>query len=270
VTSTPRAHDVTGIRALTAAAAVQGGRGLFRRDWYVDDAWIKATWLGNDAVTLVLVAPLLLASTAGVRRGSVRAAVLQAGLLAYCSYNYAFYLLGARLNVFFPLYVALVLIASCLLARALMHTNVSADHFSGGIAARLAGGWMICVGAGLGLVWLLLWARYVFLDVPTPVPSDAFRLVAALDLTIITPGLVTAGVLVWQRRPWGFFSGALTAIGGTGYLLVLAVNATLAWSRNAADAIEMAVWGSLAILMCTTAAILVRNVLPARLTEASP
>jgi hypothetical protein len=244
---------------LVAGAAVQSTLGLWRRNWYVDDPWVKDTWLGNDAVTLLVVVPLLLGSFIAARHGSTRAFVLWSGLVAYCGYNYAFYLFGAALNVFFPLYVTLVLTSAALLARIL----TAAPHAKAirTIAApRWIGAWLLFVGCALGAVWLFIWARFVFFGQPTPIAVDEFRLVAALDLTIITPALVSTGVLIWRRHAWGDFGGALAATGGGAYLLVLAVNSSLAWAGgNAQASAEAALWSTLSLLMLASAAVLLAH-----------
>jgi hypothetical protein len=100
---------------LAALMTAQSLTGLVAPEQYRDVEWIKATWWGNDWLTLVVAAPLLLMSSSGARRGSARSFLLYAGGVAYVIYNYAFYLLGAALNLFFPLYVVLVVLASVIL-----------------------------------------------------------------------------------------------------------------------------------------------------------
>jgi hypothetical protein len=238
---------------LTAAAAAQAALGLSRRDWYTDDPWVRSTWFGNDAVTLVVVVPLLLVFS---RPGSPRNAAVHTGLIAYCAYNYGFYLFGAALNVFFPLYVLLVLLSAILLARGLARTTPPPAARTSPVTRPVAI-WLVFVGTGLASVWLGLWARYVFLGEPVPVRPDVFRLVAALDLTIISPALVTSGILMWRRRSWGDSTATVASVGASAYLLVLSVNAAIAWaSGNGAAQSEALLWTTLAAIMTATAATL--------------
>src|SRR5688572_7944168 len=97
---------------------VQSALGLLLRGQYRDVEWITATWLGNDWVTLVIALPLLVVSLVSTTRGSARALLLWLGTLAYALYNYTYYLLGAALNAFFPLYVAAIICAALALIRA--------------------------------------------------------------------------------------------------------------------------------------------------------
>jgi len=78
---------------------------------YRDVEWIRATWFGNDWVTLILSLPLLGISLVLARRGAVRGQVLGLGMLGYSTYNYGFYLFVAALNAFFPLYAILLVLS---------------------------------------------------------------------------------------------------------------------------------------------------------------
>ena len=97
-----------GILAMVVAGlmGIQATLGLIFSGQYRDVVWIRETWFGNDWVTLVVAVPALVLASRIAARGSSRAHVVRLGLLAYAVYNYAFYLFGAALNVFFPVYVA--------------------------------------------------------------------------------------------------------------------------------------------------------------------
>jgi len=101
--------------ALSVAVAVLMGSqsvlGLSLPGEYRDVEWIRATWFGNDWVTLILSLPLLGISLVLARRGAVRGQVLGLGMLGYSTYNYGFYLFVAALNAFFPLYAILLVLS---------------------------------------------------------------------------------------------------------------------------------------------------------------
>jgi len=89
--------------------AVQAALGLLFSDRDRDADWIRATWFGNDLVTLSIAVPLLVAGAVSARRGSSCGLLVWLGVLGYSVYNYAFYLFGAALNAFLLLYaIALV------------------------------------------------------------------------------------------------------------------------------------------------------------------
>lgn len=91
-----------------------------------------------------------------------------------------------------------------------------------------------------------MWATHVFGGRPTPVEPEAFKVVAALDLSLMVPTLVFGGVLLWRRRPWGYLISAVVTTQGALYLLVLSVNSFVAVRRGLAEAPgELPVWGTL-------------------------
>src|SRR5688572_6377085 len=101
---------------LTVSVAIlmllQSSLGLLYSGQYRDVEWIASTWQGNDWVTLVIALPILAAGATLARRSSARGLLLWLGALGYALYNYAYYLFGAALNVFFPLYLGAVIAAA--------------------------------------------------------------------------------------------------------------------------------------------------------------
>ena len=179
------------IAALMAAQAVLG---RVLEGQYRDVAWIRATWFGNDLVTLLLAVPLLVTALVLVRRGSVRALILWLGVLGYSAYNYAYYMLGAALNAFFPLYVLLLVLSVVTLILVVSRVDASqVAAFRAQTPVRAIGGYLIFVAVGLSLVWFGMWAAYVFAGRPTPVEPEAFKLVAALDTSIMVSLMAFGG-----------------------------------------------------------------------------
>jgi len=247
---------------LAGLMAVQSALGLAYPNLYRDVGWIRATWYGNDLVTLVIGAPLLFLAASSPSR-SHRDALLMVGALAYAAYNSAFYLLGAALNVFFPIYVASFVLAAATLTLAISRVDFEdlAAHASSPFHARIVGGYFVVVGLGLASVWLAIWAAYAFFDRPTPVAPDAFRLIAALDLSLMVPGLVAGGLLIWRRRPAGYLIAPVAGIQAALYLLVLAVNSIVFIRRGLSAAPgELPLWGTLFVFTASATATLLRRV----------
>ncbi len=247
---------------LAVLMATQALLGLLAPGAYRDVAWIKAAWFGNDLVTLLVAVPLLLGAMRSASRGSTRARLIWLGVLGYAVYNYAYYLLGAALNVFFALYALTFVVATGALILGLVGTSATsvARDFPSGTPTALLGGYYVFVAAGLSVVWLGTWAAYAFAGRPTPVETEAFRLVAALDLTLMVPALVTGGVLLWRRSPWGYVIAAVAGVQATLYLLVLTVNSTVAIARGLAAAPgELPIWGPLLALTVTATTWLIRS-----------
>lgn len=235
--------------ALAGIMAIQSLTGLALPSLYEDTGYVLGTWFGNDLVTLTLATPLLVAGLLMNRRGGVRGRLLWVGGLGYAAYNYAFYLLGATLNAFFPLYVLALVLAGAGLILVLVRTDPDQIRasFAEGTPVRAVGGYLVLVASVLTLVWFGMWAGHVFSgrDVPGGDPA-AFRLVAALDLTLMVPALGVGGVLLWRRRAWGYVIAPLAGIQGSLYLFILALNGGLFIVRGMAEwPGEIPVWGGL-------------------------
>ena len=227
----------------------QSALGLVFRERYLDVEWIATTWLGNDWVTLTVALPLLVAGLAWASRGSIRALLLWLGILAYALYNYAYYLFGAALNVFFPLYLAAEIAAA--LAMILAASSISpldlASSFSRKTPVLVIGGYFAFVGIALACTWFALWAAHVFAGRPTPVEPDAFKIVAALDTVLMAPALAIGGLLLSQRIAWGYVISAAAGIQASLYLTVLSINSIIFVVRGLASPPgEIPLWSSLA------------------------
>jgi hypothetical protein len=225
--------------------------------------YVGATWFGNDWITLGLAVPLLMVGLFLEQRHSLLGRLVWLGTLGYGAYNYAFYLFGAALNAFFPLYVVIFILSGLALMLVLSRTDVGKvrSRFNARTPVRLVGGYLVFVATGLTVVWLALWALHVFGGQPTPVEPEAFKLVAALDLTVMVPVLAGGGVLLWQRRSWGYIIAAIAGIQGTLYLLILTVNGALLIQQGLAEAPgELPVWGTLTVATGAATALLLANV----------
>jgi hypothetical protein len=252
---------------LLVVMASQASMGLVFPALYRDVEWIRAAWYGNDWVTLAIAVPLFVIGLVRATGGSVRGLLLWLGLIGYAVYNYAFYLFGAALNAFFPLYVAALVLAVVVLIIVLSSTDVSraAESLRPTTPIRLIGGSLIFIGTGLASVWIAMWAAYVFAGRPTPVEPEAFKLVAALDLSLMVPALIAGGVLIWRRMPWGLVISGIASIQGALYLLGLSVSSVVAIRRGLASAPgELPIWAPLTILTTIVALVLVANVRPQR------
>lgn len=249
--------------AVLSGMLIQALTGILFADVYRDVEWIKASWYGNDWVTLVAACPLLLFGLTRAGAGLERGFLVWLGLMGYALYNYAFYLLGAALNALFPLYLTLVVTSAIVLIVAFQHLDVSriAASVRPRAPIRFVGASLFLVGFGLASVWIATWAAYVFAGRPTMVEPEVFKLVAALDLSLMVPALGAAGVLVWRRTRWGFVWAAIASIQAALYLLVLSVNSLVLARRGLASFPgELPIWGPLTILTGVVAMVVLMNV----------
>jgi hypothetical protein len=108
---------------------------------------------------------------------------------------------------------------------------------------------------------MAMWAAYIFAGRPTPVEPEAFKLVAALDLSLMVPALMMGGVLLWRHMPWGYVVAAIAATQGALYLFVLSVNSLVAIQRGIARPPgELPIWAPLTIFTAAMAVLMLANV----------
>jgi len=210
--------------AIAVLMIASSALGLFVHGLYRDTAWGREAVRGGDLVTLVVVAPLLIATLIFAVRGSARAQPVLLGLLVYSAYNYAYYVFGAAFNDVFLLHIALFSASVFGLACALAGVDAEAirSRLRADTAARWIGAMLVVVGALQGLLWGVLIVRYAVTgELLHDIPVAGQHLVFALDLGLLMPTLVLAGILLFRRTAFGYTLGAAMALMGAAYQLNL-------------------------------------------------
>jgi hypothetical protein len=206
---------------LVASAAGLSIDGLYR-----DGPWAREALRGGDLTTLLLAAPVLVWSLILSIRGSRTAQAAWIGALAYGIYNYAYYAFGAAFNDIFLLHIAVLTLSIWATALAVVSLDVGAvaAAFRVGRAARWIGGFLVVVGTILGGLWVFLAIRFAVTgELMADIPADGIHLVFAVDLSLLVPALVVAGVLLWRRTRIGVVFGAVMTVMGTLYQVNLLV-----------------------------------------------
>ena len=219
------AYVVSAIVATASVVASVGGLSI--KDLYQDDtSWATAALRGGDLVTLVVAVPTLVVAMVLASRGSSRARLVWIGALAYTVYNFAFYVFGAAFNDLFLVHV--VAFSSSIFALILTMTNMDASTIAVGYRARMpvraVAALLILVGVVFATLWSVLSISYAVSGSLSlgAAPLQGMHLVFAIDLSLMVPGMVLAGVLLWRRRPWGFVMGTAMSVFGAIYQLNLA------------------------------------------------
>jgi hypothetical protein len=183
--------------------------GLLTDGLYRDNTWSTSAFRGTDAATLVLVVPTLLIALLLARRGSVGARLVWLGVLAYGVYNYAFYLFGTAFDDAFLLYAAALGLSLALLVFATPRVLPLVAAPDRG-PLRTVGGYLIAVGVLFGALWTAQSLTFVATGrLPRVITDPGLHTstVFALDLTLVVPWLVIAGVLLWSRTAAGMALG---------------------------------------------------------------
>jgi hypothetical protein len=252
---------------IAALAVFASAGGLFLDGTYRDNTWVTSAWRGNDAVTLGLAVPLLVASMLRSRLGSLRARLVWLGMLAYTLYGYAFYLFGAAFNRFFLVYAALLALSILALLSTLgrMDVEAVASRFRAGASVRWIAGYMLLTAAGIGGAWVASCLAFVFEGtIPQVITASGHPtgIVFAVDLSLLVPFMALGAIELWRRRPWGYVLGVIMNVKGATYTLALAIGSALAERAGVANAAaEIPLWLSFSALS-TVAALLLLGRLP--------
>jgi hypothetical protein len=178
------------------------GHGLYR----YDTVFKAAIFRGTDAVTLFAAVPLLTFATLLYRRGTPRGALVLAGTLLFFVYNSASLALGAAYNALFLVYVAYV--SASFFAFVLVFTSIDRDrlatHIRPGLPRRGIAIFLFLTGMVV-FVWLIdIVGALLRGDVIEGLATYTTEVTYVLDLGLIVPAALLAGVLLLRRAPLGY------------------------------------------------------------------
>jgi hypothetical protein len=188
-------------------------RGLY----YWDTVSSAAQMQANDLVALTLGLPLLAISSWLAGRGSLRGRLLLAGTLGFILYTYITMAFGAQYNALFLVYTTLFSLSLFAFVLVMMTFDIQTlpTHFSGQLPRGWIVGLLFFAAAFLSLAWL---GRIAATFAPGTVPAlenTTSMFIQAMDLGLIVPVCLLAGILLLRRQPWGYL---LASVGLTKFL----------------------------------------------------
>lgn len=191
---------------IAVLATIASVGGLLLDGLYRDNAFVKTTWLGNDAATLFLAVPILVTALIFSLRGSFKAQLVWMGMLDYVLYNYAFYLFGAAFNWFFLIYVTLVGLSIFALVFGLTNLDVNkiCQQFRERTPVKQIGGYFLFVAFGLTLVYFIQSIAFITTgEAPAIITKSGHvtNVIFALDLTLLIPWFVLGALWLMKRKP---------------------------------------------------------------------
>jgi hypothetical protein len=207
--SLPVKHNLTLIYALSfiiailmAAASVAGL--LCQTSVYPTDELLQS-FLPNDVANLLIGLPMLLASMWLTRRGKLIGLLFWPGALFFVLYNYIVYVFAMPLNLAFLAHLALVMLSVYTLIGLFTSIDgkVVQQRLSGTVPERLAGG----ILAGLGLLFFLIVIGTIVNAFISHTQIAETELALHIADFLITPAWVVCGVLLWQRKAFGYVAG---------------------------------------------------------------
>ena len=221
-------------RAVALLLVVSSVLGLTQVGWYDETDITFAAFIGQDAVSLLLAAPLLLLSAQWARTGSPSAIVCWMGALFYLAYSYYFYVVGAKFNAFFPVYIALVSMSAygaLFLFHALDHRAFS-RAFAPGLPVRAIASFLIALAIAFAALWSIVIARTLHDGVELDIVT---RTVISIDGVILLPLIFFGGLWMWRGETLGFALAGLLLIkvAATFFTLVVTTGLAVRWGQPA-------------------------------------
>lgn len=210
--------------------AVSSASGLFWSEIYkYETVRLAMTLKGQDFVTLFIVIPICICSMLSARKGNMRGMLSWLGVLAYLVYQNLLYSLATAFNVLYLIYV----IAFSLSAAIFISVSLSIDfvtirrQFTKRFPVWITGVYELTMATMLALLWISnIIERYSHGTMGKDNPELYYRQISeALDLGIIVPLCFSAGNLLLQKRPVGFYLTGIVLMKGA--TLLLGFGATL-------------------------------------------
>lgn len=182
---------------------------IWGQGWYRYDTPIGAlSFKAGDLITLFLAVPVLIVSFVLYRQVSLRGGLLLTGALSYFLYTYTSLGFGATYNNLFLVYVLIFSASLFGLIVALTSFDVQAlpAHFAETLPRRGIGIFLVVSGIILSLIWMVLSIIPALLQSKAPPEAYFYTtfMTGIVDIGIVAPVLIVAGVLILRRAPIGY------------------------------------------------------------------
>ena len=234
-------------------------RGLY----YWDTVSSVAQMQANDLVVLLLGLPLLAISFWLTLRGSLRGRLLLTGTLGFILYTYITMCFGAAYNQFFLVYVSLFSLSlfAFIMSMSSFDLKTLPDHFSENLPRGWIAGLLFFAAAFLSLAWL---GRIAVTFTPGSIPAlenVTSMFIQAMDLGIIVPMCVIAGVLLLRRAAWGYL---LASVGLLKFLTmgiaVSLMGLNMARVGVSVSMVELVIFPAIALVNLVMVAVLLKHI----------
>jgi hypothetical protein len=251
------AYEFTSLRGETVTIY---GHGLYR----FDSLSYAAQAIAQDAVTLLLGLPLLIAGIVLTRKGSLRGRLLLTGTLGYLLYTYTSYSFLSAYNPFFLIYVALFSLSlfAFILSMMGLDPEMIKQQISDKFPRRGIAIFLWIIAGFLTLAWLgRIVPPLVAGTPPFGLESYTTLVIQALDLGVIVPTSALTASLLWQGRPWGYTLSAVVLVKGLtmgAALVAMIIMQTLAGIE--VSPVESVMFSGIALAALVFTLIMFRNV----------
>lgn len=195
------------------------GRGIYHRD----PTFNAGIFIGTDLIALIAL-PVLIYAMILYRRGSLRGRFLLLGMLVYFLYYGVSLAIGSMYNSIFLVYIALF--SASLFATILVFSSIDTASLPARVSPRMPHRgiaiFLIIAGVSVSLIWLLdIITSLLTGQAPANMGTYTTNITDVLDIGVITPSCVIAGILLLRRRPLGYPIASSMLILCTGIGLVV-------------------------------------------------
>ena len=205
--------------AIVVLSVVSTLLGLLRPDHYRDHPDVLAALAVQDLTILLVGVPVLVVGLWFATRGSLRGYVVWLGAIAYMTYMWASIVFTVAWNEFFLGYVALFGLSLFTLVGGVVGVDEEAIYRAvhGRLSAVVYAVFLWVIAVGLALLWLGEFVPPVIEGSPPTIVEElgeSSGVSAAIDLAVVVPAAVIAGVWLYRERPWGYVLGGVVLILG--------------------------------------------------------
>jgi hypothetical protein len=183
--------------------------------YYYDTVSSAAQMQANDLTTLVLGLPLLAISTVLACRGSLRGRLLMTGTLGFFLYTYMSMCFATAFNQLFLVYITLYGLSLFAFILAMMSFDLASlpAQFSARLPRRSIAALLITAGVFLMVAWIGGRIAPPLLQGTIPALENVTTMVIqVMDLALILPLVVLSGILLLQRKPWGYLLASVAVM----------------------------------------------------------
>jgi hypothetical protein len=183
--------------------------GLLHPDLYSSATpnWLAQT-VGQDAIDLFLIAPLLTVSALYAYYGNRLARMIWGGTVTYMVYTFLIYCFSVKFNSFFGAYCAILGLSVFSVVSFLKRAGHEVVHISDSRFIKTSAVYFIAVPVAFSVLWLM---EIVPASAAGTIPSSVAEAglptnpVHVIDLSMFLPAVFMLGLQVWKRRTWAFY-----------------------------------------------------------------
>lgn len=188
-------------------------KGLYARDSV--SAAIQA--IAQDAVTLFIGIPLLVVSFVMIKKKKKSGLFLLSGVLGYFLYTYMSYSFLMTFNVFYLIYVLLMVLSfyAFIVVYEMLRESIDIRRLAAGFPKKMTYRFLWAVGIMILLMWLgRIVPAMISGKAPVGLENYSTLVIQSLDLGVVVPACFVIGYLLKKSNPKGYIlSGVLVMKG---------------------------------------------------------